>query len=280
MATANYTTTQTLYVIAQRTARRLLATRASILNSLTVEGGSTGVTQAKAEFADMANNTQKDIMAKIPSLNATSASLSIAAQGNSVAIPAMLFRSRIYEIEYLNTNSYANMLPIRFIGSVDARSLDPGMRNGNYVSQIAQFVAFNDATSTLLFYPTLSIATTFTIRFQFMPTTPFVGADFDNAASTNYSVIPDDFDDLMPLALALNMAKVMGRDGDVAKMEAELEGTRENRYFGKMEQVRRAIADNPAETIRYRYTYSNVPTSALCDNPLAGQNFGSRPVYS
>lgn len=273
MATGNYAFTQNLYAIVGRVAQRFRSTPASVANALNVYGNAT---TAKGEFAKIANRWQKKVLADVPTLNATSATLSVSASGNSVAIPATLFRKAILEIEYLNANSYANKLPIRFIGKLDGRSLWPDWRNGEVTSEIPQFVALDETEQNLVFFPTLSVATTFTIKFIAAPTA-FVAADFDNASSTTYSVVPDDYDDLMPMLCAMDIGPIMGRDDVSDRLRFELFGDASNRNYGRYEEAKRAMQNIPALISRYRYTYSNIPTAALLDNPLAGQTFNQIP---
>lgn len=273
MATGNYAFTQNLYAVVGRTAQILRSTPQAIANTLNVYGNAT---TAKGEFAKIANRKQRKVLSDIPTLSATSATLNVTASGNSAAIPATLFRKQVIEIEYLDSNSWANKLPIRFIGKLDSRSLPPDWRNGNVTSTNAMLVALDETESNFLFFPTLSQATTFTVKYQSSPTA-FVAADFDNSASTTYSVVPDDYDDLLPMMCAVDVARAMGRPEIEDRLRLELFGDNSNKNLGRYEEVKREMLSLPAMANRFRYGYTNNPTAALLDDPLAGQFFGSIP---
>ena len=276
MATGTYLFTENLYDTAGKCAIYLGESPSALLNPLNVRGGATGLTRAKAIFADYANTKVRSLMAQVDSLNAKTATLTVVAQGATCAIPVDLFRANIIEIAYAGPNEYAEKLPIRFIGKVDQRSLSPQLVNSQIYADVPSWVAFDQTEENFIFSPPLTQQTTFTITYNYLPTL-WVGADFDDENSTTVSPIPDDYDEVLPMALAIDLARKSRRFDLAQQLANEFYGTPENNHFGLWEETKRELMNIPALMTRYRYSYSNVPQTALADNPFAGQYFGGRP---
>lgn len=276
MATGTYLFTQTLYVTSEKCAIYLGGSPSALLNPLNVRGGASGLTNAKGMFADLANTIVRSLMAQVDSLNAKTATLTVSAQGATCPIPDDLFRANIIEIAYAGPNANLINLPIRFIGKVDQRSLPPQLTNTQVYSDVPQWVAFDQTEENFIFSPPLTQQTTFTITYNYLPTL-WVAADFDDPTSTTVSPIPDDYDEVLPMALALDISRKMRRFDLAQQLADQLYGTQENNHFGLWEETKRELMNIPALITRYRYSYSNIPQAALADNPFAGQYFGGRP---
>lgn len=277
MATGNRTFTRNLKSVAADVATLLRSTPTAIANALNVTGSAS---DGKAAFARMANRIQRRIESEVPNLNVTTATLSVSANANSAAIPATLYGAQVTEITLLDTSSIINKLPIKFLGKLDARTIPVIWQNGQVVVPVPMFAYLDATEQNILFAPWLSQAATFTITFQTTPTA-FTSADFDNASSTTYSVVPDDYDDILPLFLAIEVARAMGRFDLAEQYTMDLHGRSKGGVgIGRYEEFRHNFMNIPALMSRASWTNSNIPNPAGCDDPLAGVYLGSLPGYS
>lgn len=273
IAAGRYVRTQNLFVLASRAARLLRVNRTSMVNALVANPSSGGIAEAKAEFAAMANRINGQILADVPSLQRTSSSVTVTASGNSAAIPATVHRNQIFDVQYSNSGNPLDMMPMNFIGKMDARRLPTMVQNGQVVGTYAQLVALDPTEVNLLFYPYLNQNTNFDVLFQAAPDV-FVAADYDDAASTTYAVIPDEYNDVFASLLALEIAKVMQNKDRMEQLELDLFGKPQNGFIGMYEKFRRSMMKVEGIVTGTKYSYSNQHPNALA-TPYNGISFGS-----
>jgi len=271
-ALANYTFTQNLNAVLAQAAVKLKMNVTGLVLSMKQSTLSAGY----ASLAALANRHHKKIVSRLSSLQRLEDEVTVAANTNSAAIPATLLRLRLIEVQFVLANDVRNTLPIRVIGQQEVWNLTPTWRNGELTRDCPVYASLNGTNETVEFYPYLSTSRTFNLIFQ-QSMTPWTGSDVISTSSTNYSAIPDDYDDLLPLFIAEEIARNMKMrelNKDIAEF---LHGPKQNDVTGRFREVSNEISDLPARSYRASYTYSNEPQPALCNDPTEGVYFGNSP---
>lgn len=273
MPTGTYATTRNLYFIASSVGDELSLTAQGVANLLNNSASPSGDADAKEKFAQIANRHQASIMSKVPNLGVNSEDLTVT--DGSAPVPEDLSRKTIHELRWFFTGGILSGAPVKFVGKVVWRGLPPEWTNGTATAVIPAYAALDESDENILLAPWPASGTG-TLRVLYQTKADlFEGDQYDDPDSEVYSVIPDEYDDVLPMAIAIELARKAKMYEVEDRLRADYYGAPGVR--GRLRTFLDEIMRMPAITNRSTYNYGNVPSTAAGNNPTSGQYLGNVP---
>lgn len=265
MALANYTFTVNLYTFLGRVASRLQEN----VSGLTQILNSRSESDAQGQLVAIVNERHRWLFDLNPALGRATTSLSLTTGTLDYNIPATLFRCDYEDIQFNDENDPSYRLPIGFLNPVDFRALPAQLQREDGVGPYPAFFTFNADASQIRFTG-FSSNWSLLVSYRANPET-FITSDITSSGSTKYFAIPDDFIDVLVLAVAIEIAERGDYDAD--RLNATLYGRKNPDEPGKLRQMQERINSSTSGDTRQLYT-QGTPYTTLMPKRFAG--IGSR----
>lgn len=265
MAYGKYTNTINLYALTGRVAARLSTDPDSVVAAFNVRD----TTDATAQYVAVVNERQRWLFGENPLLGQTTTSLSLVTGTTAYNVPSDLFQTDYEDIQFDDENDWSYRLPINYLNAVDFRALPASVQFEQGIGPYPAFFTFNPTASQIVFTG-FSQNWSLLVTYRANPT-PMVVADINDAASTTYLTIPNDFIDVLVLAIAIEIGE--RQNLDTRRLHEILYERNSPDEPGKLRKMQDTLATSGAGTNRPMMT-QGTPYTSLMPKRFAG--IGSR----
>lgn len=259
MAYGNYAFTTNLYALTNNVAALLQVSREGVFTILNVDSAA----NAEQLYVDIVNRFNRDLYNGMLMTGTTETTVTITASDNTVAIPASLFRFNVVDAEFVSTtDQWVNKVKLAYITREQKSQLPPGFLDPNYNTGVPAYYCFNADSTELEFWPYPNQSYDVKLTFRSEPST-FLTTDIASSGSTKYISVPNEFADVLALAVAKYLCVYRG---DVERMSA-LEAL----YSERKTKLDTDLSDVAGSLDREQYSFSTYPPTGGQSNPFGGR---------
>lgn len=259
MAYGNYTFTTNLYAVTNNVASFLQISREGVVKILNSDSTAT----AEQLYVDIVNRLHADLYNGMAMTGVVETTGTITASDNTIAIPASLFRLNLIDAEFVSsTDQWVNKVKLAYMTREQKSQLPAPFLDEDYNTGVPAYYCFNEDNTELEFWPYPDQTYQVRLWFREAPSS-FVTSDISNAASTKYIALPNEFADVLALAIAKYLCIYRG---DTERMSAL-----QVLYDERKTKLDTDLSDVAGTLDREQYTFSTYPPTGQQSNPFAGR---------